>query len=239
MDLSYWAKFNPKVAFEHTQKQFFSKYVLRVTYNISCASYINKAGDKTMADYIEWRKVQAKIRNGGYGYNHYWTYGLTDKTDPAILEHFRVLKGKYELKYRLEADNFSIYSNDEADLKKFNDAIDPHYQCVLHEISCPKDAAHQKLLESGHITSANKKGYKYKVMLRDGQYDANAKQQLLNYFDSLGDAVTVGKATRRSLSNGHKYTWGNYIHTSDPTILSFVDLIVPGIVGKTHEITKI
>jgi adenine-specific DNA methylase len=134
---------------------------------------------------------------------------------------------------------FGLYSNDEAELKAFHDDILPAYQNTLYAITGPKDAAHQQLLEAGHITGKNKKGYKYKVTMRDGRYDAHAKQQLVNYFDSLGDVVSVSKATRRSLENGHMYTFGIYIHTSDPTILSFVELILPGIVNKTYEITKI
>jgi hypothetical protein len=156
-----------------------------------------------------------------------------------MLEHFRTLKNKYDLKYRLEASKFGVYSNDEAELKMFNDSVLPLYHNTLQEVTGPKDAAHRKLLESGHITSKNKKGYKYKVTFRDGKYDANAKLQLIAYFDSLDGIVSIGKATRRSFTNGHSYTWGNYIHTSDTSILTFVDLIIPGLVNKTFEITKI
>ena len=240
MDSSYWVKFNPKVAFENTQKQFFGKYVHRVTYNVPSALFINKATPGKMQEYLEWRKVQAKVRTGGYGgYNAYWTRDITDKTDSVELEHFGDLKRKFKLKYRLEASKFCVYSNDESELKTFNDAILPQYQSTLLDITCPKDAAHCALLEAGHITTKNTKGYKYKVTFRDGKYDANSKIQLVNYLDSLGDVVILSKATRRSLVNGHAYTFGTYIHTTDPTILTFVDLIIPGLVNKTYEITKI
>jgi hypothetical protein len=241
VDSLYWVKFNPEVAFEQTQKQFFGKFVYRVAYNVPTALYINRAGDKSIQSYLDWRKVQAKTRTGSIigGYNYYWTRDITDKTDPVMLEHFRTLKNKHDLKYRLEASKFGVYSNDEAELKKFNDAVLPLYHKTLQEVTGPKDAAHRALLESGHITTKNTKGYKYKVTMRDGRYDAQAKMQLVNYFDSLGDIVTVSKGTRRSLSNGHSYTFGLYIHTSDPSILTFVDLIVPGLVNKVYEITKI
>ena len=192
-----------------------------------------------MVDYIEWRKVQAKVRTGYGAYNYYWTRDISDKTDPVMLEHFSALKKNSKLKNRIEASTFSIYSNDEAELKAFNDKIDPKYHSTLKSISCPKDSATQKLLEAGHILSKNIKDYKYKVTFCDGKYDANAKKQLLAYLEGLGDVVSISKGTRRSLDNGHNYTWGNYIHVNDTSVLSFVDLIIPGIVGKTHEITKI
>jgi hypothetical protein len=241
VDLSYWGKFNPNVAYEITQKQFFGKYVIRVTYNVPSALFIGKAEDKqTMQEYIDWRQVQAVTRTGGIGlYNSYWTRDITPNTDAAMLEHFRTLRKTHKLKFRVEASSYSVYANDEAELKKFNDAVLPQYQYTLSEISSPKDAAHCALLEAGHITGTNKKGYKYKVTLRDGKYDAYAKQQLMSYFDSLGDVVSVSKSVRRSLVNGHSYTYGIYIYTTDPSILTFVDLIIPGLVNKTYEITKI
>lgn len=241
MDLSYWAKYNPKVVFAETKKQFFGKYVIKAEYAVISALYINRAKPGQMKEYIAWREIQARTRTGMVGgFNPYWTRDHNVNTDCDMLNHFGDLKrSNKDLKFRLESHKFDVYVNEEAELKKFHDSILPAYQYTIAEITNPKDMHCKQLLEAGHILGKNLKSYKYKITLRDGKYDPEAKVQLLNYLDSLGEDVTINKATRRALENGHRYTWGNYIHTNDPSILTFVNLIIPGIVNKTHELTKI
>lgn len=241
-DLSYWAKSNPGVAFEETRKQFFGKFLIKVAYEFQSACYINKAKPGKMQEYINWRNLQATIRTGSFsvGYNPYWTRDHNANTNVDLLEHFSDIKRKHDqLKYRIESRQFGVYSSDENLLKAFNDAIDPAYKHCLHTVTSPRDSQHSDLLTNGHLLSAKKSQYKYKVMLRDGKYDPVAKQQLLNYFDSLDDMVKLPKSVRTNIEKGYAYTWGSYIYTTDLSILSFVSLIVPGIVGTTHEITKI
>lgn len=243
MDTAYWTATNPKVAFEDTKKQYFGKYLIKVLYHVPSAVYINKAMPGKMKDYIAWREAQAIAtggRWGGAGYNSYWTRNHNANTDTCMLEHFTDLKSKHkQLKYRLESNHIGVYANDEALLKAFNDSILPAYRTALCTITRPKDTAQASLLANGHILGVNKIGFKYKVMFCDGKFDAHAKQQLMHYFDSLGDIVKVPKSTRQNFEAGHTYSWGNYIHTNDLSILSFVSLIVPGLVGKTYELTKI
>jgi len=241
MDNTYWLNSNSTVAFLETKKQFFGEYIQRVTYSVPAASVINKVAIEEIPAFIETRRsMYAELQNLYWSPRYCASYAKNENADVAMLKHFGSLKLLHtSLKYRLDATAFNVYSNSESDLKAFNDGVDPIYASGLQSVTSPKDAAAQQLLENGHILGAHKAGVKYKVMFCDGRFDPSAKKQLLAYFDSLGDAVQLSKASRRSLSNGFPYTWGNYMHTNDSSIVTFVSLIVPGFVGKIYELTKI
>lgn len=239
MDNSYWLNSNPGVAFLETKKQFFGKYTQRVTYSVPAASFINKVAIEELPAFIDARRsMYAVLQNLYWSPRYYASYAKN--ADVAMLKHFGSLKLLHtSLKYRLDATAFNVYSNSESDLKAFNDGVDPIYASGLQSVTSPKDAAAQQLLENGHILGSHKAGFKYKVMFCDGQYNPESMQQLIAYFDSLGDLVKVPGFTREGFKNGRSYTWGNYIYTNDISILSFVLLIIPGIMGKIHELTKI
>ena len=233
MDNSYWLNSNPGVAFLETKKQFFGKYTQRVVYKVPGVYFINKVPVDELCDAIAARNANVARVNYKYGNS----YGSA--VDAAMIQLFGALKKTHtQLKYRIELSSVSIYSNDETELKSFNDEVSA-YADTLQSVTGPRDIASQQLLESGHILGPNKTGYKYKVIFSDGRQDPAVKKQLIAYLDNLGDSVQVPNGTRTRFTNGFSYGWGNYIYINDISILTFISIIMPGLVGKVHELTKI
>lgn len=240
MDDKYWRDMNPKVALVNTTKQFFGKYLYKIDYALPSALFINRTEEGMIAHCIASRKAMAgKVSD--MNYNNYWVRGISDKTDAVMLEHFALIKRKHTLKYRLDNYSLMAYANDEAPLRAFSDDVLLIYQHLIKEVSRPKNAATRILLEDGHILGVHRHGYAYKVLLCDGKFEPAAKIQLVSYLDGLGsEVVHINNATRTAFSSPNRfYSYGNYIYTNDITILSFVSLICPGLVGKIYELTKI
>ena len=238
MDSAYWASTNPEVTFKETKKLYFGQYLYKILYHVPSAVLITRLSPgQTIVDLIAYRKQQANLRKH---YGSSWTKNISPDTDPVILEKFRILRAaRSKLKYRFGDNTVGVYSNNESDLKLFNNAVPAVYAGALIEVTGPKDSVQQSLLEAGSILGPNKTGCKFKIMLRDGAYDVNAKKQLLGYLDSLGTDIGMPKSTRRALSGLSVYHYGCYLYANDLSIATFINMIIPGLVGTTYELTKI
>jgi hypothetical protein len=107
---------------------------------------------------------------------------------------------------------------------------------IVLSLTYPKDKISEDVLNSGAIIKKEPNGYKYKVILRDGMYGREIKQQLFNYFTSLGDEqVKITAGMRRNLNSVNGYIWNIFYYTNDADINHFVSLIAPGIIANCHE----
>lgn len=81
---------------------------------------------------------------------------------------------------------------------------------------------------------------RYKVHLRDQGKVTDAHRQLLKYLESLGETVVLPSKICREFAadSPHNYYYNVYFYTDNLEILSFMELIVPGIVGRTLEIIE-
>jgi hypothetical protein len=74
-------------------------------------------------------------------------------------------------------------------------------------------------------------------LLRDGRYTAETKLQLKKYLENLGDdQIKVSKTGLDMLSRHAGFIWNLYFYTNDLSILTFLNLICPGIVANFHEL---
>jgi len=97
-------------------------------------------------------------------------------------------------------------------------------------------AGTEAALRAGTIYMGKGIAHRYKVLLRDGNYDLAAKRNIWTQLHAYGDEVRVPESTFRLLHSGFSGIWGAYFYTNDLGIATMLALIEPRIVGKIHPI---
>jgi SMC interacting uncharacterized protein involved in chromosome segregation len=135
---------------------------------------------------------------------------------------------------RVEEPLMQIYAHNEATLKQIAAVLhDPEF---IQSVTGPENHDQEQLLKSGAIIKHTTSKYNYKVVLRDGRYSSQIKQQILNYLDNLGDIVKISRGSRDMLQLSFSNIWGVFFYTNDPNIADFIRLIEPTVVSNIHKL---
>ena len=180
-------------------------------------------------------RYQSITGNRGYDYysKRHRLEELGQVNAPA-LERVRSLMKAFNntrMKFRVEGDRLQIYTETEDDLKEICDAI--CFPESIKNITGPKEGT-EDALRNGEVYMA-KIDHKFKIMLRDGNYDFETKQHILNQLSQRKD-IKIPRAVERELGKKYPALWGAYIYANDDSIITILSLIAPGIVGKIHPV---
>jgi hypothetical protein len=237
MDTLFWTQCNPNVAINYTTKKYFGRYLYKIVVYAPAGRLIDSKDSLDKA--LEHRKLMAKnINFGGYWGMH--RNRDLDRADVAFLDKLRNLRHDKSLniKMRVEEPRIQIYANDETQLKNL---VDSHFSSTeknyVESFSGPESVYSENLLNSGAIIRRTNIGYRYKVIMKDGRYSPEVKTQLLNYLVNVGtDQVKLSKTGLEMLSKSTGFIWNLYFYTNDLSVVTFVNLISPGIVSNSHEL---
>jgi len=233
MDISFWNQWNPDIKITHTQKKFYGKYLYKIVLHVPGGRLTQFKGSmkKLLADRINYEKF----------YNSSLFEKISDLENVKIelLETIRSIKNNHSdsIHIRVEEPHVQIYGSDILELEELicNNLFSFNKDIVL-SLTHPKDKKSEDVLNSGAILKKEPNGYKYKVILRDGMYGKEVKEQLLNYFISLGnEQIKITAGMKRNLKSNSGYIWNVFYYTNDPNINHFVSLIAPGIIANCHE----
>jgi hypothetical protein len=241
MDSSHWYNLNPSIKFETTKKQYYGRYLYRLVYNIR---RVCVATDKYVPDVVNYIREQQRNETtfankfetayNYYSYNKYrndWAEvdaGLVDRVRTVMSIH------KDRAKFRAEMHTMQIYAESEQDLDMIAQAIS--YNEGITHITRPKPGT-EDALRSGQVFM-NDTDFKYKVVLRDGNYGRDVKQNILNQLVQRDD-VRIPGSLSRELRAKHGALWNAYFYTNDDSIVTVLCLIAPGLIGKIHPIGQL
>lgn len=235
MDISFWTQSNPKIKVDHTTKKYFGKYLYKLVIYAPGGRLIDTKGDIPTA--FEHRKNLNRYVNAGY-----WGYRNNkelDNADLKFLDKLRDIKRNrvYDVKLRIEEPRIQIYADNEATLANLVKNEFGKYLNYLELISAPADAEAESILNSGAIIRKTDVGYKHKVILRDGKYNHDVKTNILTYLNNCGaEVVGIPASCREMLYKHSSFIWNCYFYTNDLSILTFINLISPGLVSNHHEL---
>jgi hypothetical protein len=236
MDISSWIQFNPKITVDHTRKKFFGKYLYKIVLYAPAGRLVD--GKRSLEIDLEHRLGIAQHISQSWW--HQRANKDIDKVDLGLLEKIKILRSNCPtgIKLRIEEPRIQIYANTEQQLIDIMQLqIGSQYYNYIESISGPADADAEELLNSGAIIRKKDTGYQYKVILRDGRYGQEVKQNMLQYLQNLDETtVHLPKGCRDMLSTSNSYAWNLYFLTNDPQVTSFLSLIQPGIVSNIHEL---
>lgn len=239
MDTSFWIQCNPKITITHTAKKFFGKYLYKAVVYCPAGRLIDSKPNITMESALTHRLSVAKtINHGGW-----WGYRYNRDLESADLEFLTLMRDIRQnrtlgLKLRVEEPRIQIYAETDEQLQDLvNNYFNQNQKTFVESVAGPEDAEAEAVLNSGAIIRKSDSGYKYKVILRDGRYSNEVKDNLLQYLTNLGpEQVKVPRSGIQMLNKGTNFVWNLYIFTNDDSIITFLNLISPGIVSNMHEL---
>ena len=241
MDSLHWRNLNQHVKIETTKKQYFNRYLWRLVYQIKKVNLVN---DKHVHDIIshvrEGRSIELNNKkypptSGGYT-GFYYRPESWEGVDAVLLDRLRSIVStfKHQVKFRCEFNTMQIYAETEEDLKRVAEAIS-HNDGIVG-LSYPA-AGTEQALRDGHVIMP-KMDYKFKIVLRDGNYPVHIKQSIYNQL-SQRDDVKIPPNLTRELGKKYPALWGAYFYSNDDSIVTVLSLISPGIIGKIHPIDQL
>jgi len=237
MDTSFWIQCNPNLTIEHTTKKYFGKFLYKLVVYCPAGRLIDSKGPMSDA-LIHRRNIAKNVNYGGW-----WGRKINKDLDHADVEFLNMLRDirhdrSSGLKLRVEEPLIQIYADSNQSLQNF---INTHFSAeqkkYVQSVSGPKDDNAADILNSGAIIRREHNGYRYKILLKDGRYTPAVKHSLLQYLDNQGpEQVQLSRVSREMLSKTTSFVWNFYFYCNDTSIITFLNLISPGIVSNCHEL---
>ena len=107
----------------------------------------------------------------------------------------------------------------------------------LESVSGPANKEAESLLNSGAIIRKKDIGYRYKIIIKDGRYTMEDKNNLWAFLSNFGpDDIKVSATGLEMLRKSTGFVWNLYLYSNDLSITTFLNLIKPGIVLNSHEL---
>ena len=232
MDLSYWNKLKPDIQYQDTVKLYFNRYLYRLVIHADGGRLVNSSDDNLELALVTRMSVEKMYNKSGW-----WGVrsNQLSNVNVKLLESVRLIKNKIpDIKIRVEEPSIQFYADSEDTLKKIAESLH-NTGCITH-INSPA-ANTEQLLLSNAILKKSATDYSCKVILKDGKYSNEIKQQILNYLDNLGAVVKISKSNRYMLGNTiHPHIWGVWFYTNDVDIVTFIRLIAPDSILNIHSL---
>ena len=235
MDISKWILYNPKIVTEHTAKKYYGQYLYKLVVYCPAGRAIDSKRD--VVGEIQYRRSLSMNINGWWGQR---MARDLDHANVELLTRMRVLRQQrlHGIKMRVEEPRIQIYAETENQLI---DIVKSHFDSADYQyfeiVSGPENSKAEALLNSGAIIRRRDLGYTHKIILRDGKYSAEVKHNLLQYLNGLGiDLVKLPGGFLEMLTKSSSYMWNSYFYTNDPSVVTFVNLIHPGLVLNIHPL---
>jgi hypothetical protein len=176
----------------------------------------------------------------GHGYNS--SYAMAVHRDRRLiganvsqLEYFKkiVVEHEGQIKIRIEEPFLTIYADDESLLLNI---ADPEKAAVT-EFHRPSGTAAVAALNRGECIVKTATEYTHKVVFKELAIGAESKASIYNYLTGLGDIVKMTKGCERNLRENRFWFTSSYFYTKDESILTFLNLIAPGVVAGIYKLT--
>jgi hypothetical protein len=239
MDTSAWIQYNPKITVDHTLKKYYGKYLYKLVVYAPAGRLINSKPKESVEQALARRReIFSNISHGSW-----WGIRQNQDLANANVELLEILRGIRlqrlpSVKLRVEEPRVQIYAETQQQLLDLvNTHFGSQFYSHIESVAGPADSRAEAILNSGAIIRKTEAGYRYKVILRDGRYGADAKQNILQYLLNLGeDQAHLPKSAHDMLSKSTSYAWNLYFFANDPQVTSFLSLIQPGLVSNIHEL---
>jgi len=235
MDILFWNKANNNIKFKETKKQFFGQYLWRLELDCECADLINPVYVDMMAEVKRRRVVEDVRKNFGGSWKLLINTNKFDNVDYTLLQTLRNIRTTYgdNIKIRIEDPSVQLYAKTQDELKVL--ALSLGNTNCIKSVTGPKTGTEQLLAEDKIIASDRIK-HRYKIVLRDGSYELSSKHQLLNLLRAQDAEVKLTTGLVHNLTRPYKAIWGAFFYCNDLSLVTMINLISPGMVGKIHEV---
>jgi hypothetical protein len=234
MDTSFWKNLSPNINIAESQKQFYNQYYFRLDIHAPGCKSIRC--DNISYDIEKRRTWVRDYRRQGSWWNKQLAKYLKE-ADIGFLISLKDLYYEYpDVKIRTEEPKISVYATDELVLQSVAQSIDPDHRHTLTSITGPANEEIKAILNKHVVLVKKPPKYRYRVWLREKNFGADVRHQVLAYLDSLGDLVRLSDHARESLSKPYDWIWGTNFFTNDKHVATFLTLIHPDLIREVSEL---
>lgn len=235
MDTSLWTSINPDIRFKSVNKIMYKEFLYKIVIFCPLVRILknNKFITLTFLErYIKFRSLYQNPKKCFSSYNtRQMALSLADANQ--LLNISKVIKDHH---HRIEGHRLSIYARDEKELRKIIEQVDKKWHSRIIEIHGPKNEDETKKLSNNTIL-LKKCNYKYKVTLKSGFYQVVDAKSIINLIDTAGGHVPPKWKERSMTTKSDKiYLQGKYFYLDDTKIISFIEVIKPGIIDKIYSV---
>lgn len=231
-----WSEF--KIQKILAKKIFFGKYHYKLEFETRLATYLRDRQSvlkrQNINDFI------TRFRNINYNYGGSWGYYknhgarfATVSDIDEIIEIGNILRLEEDIKVTIQEQSIRIFSDSEQQLHSIARQIKERTgRLGFYAAIWRPDTKVKEAIDAGYEILTKDPGYSHKVVLRDRMVGTEVKQQLYNYLKSMGTEVKLTPGVDNILKSKGPYVFACWFRTNDPTLVSFLELISPGIVQK-------
>ena len=221
---------------------FYGKYFYRAELYVPAAWMMRNIGKKTREEfsvYVDGVKKKAEAERAAASY---WTQRVKqekiDSNSDMIYDLYQACQlHKGEIQTRLEGSKFRIFTKTSQELFDIFDYCPKFAKECLSYIYQPASLDAATSLSNDVIFVQNPK-FPYRVMIREGSYDAVLKQQILNYINNYPGVIHVSRSIDYYLSDSATRYLAGYYHVRELECLTFLRLIAPRFVGKIYRVER-
>jgi hypothetical protein len=233
MVLSDWNKLKNNITVEYTRKKFYNEFLYRLSYNIQGIRIIAWIKDELQID----EKVDAWNLRVSQGMTN-WYYDDPVRKDQITDFYFLYQTKSKDLKFRIERNTFSIYSNSENFLYDLASTKLNQWKDQIINISLVESPKSLDLLNQGFTIVKTELEYQYRIKLREGFQKLSERKGLATYLGNLGDEVRCNKLILDRLIYDTKYFAGGYIYLKDPRLIDMLKMVAPSVIGPVNQLVN-
>lgn len=234
MDSLYWKKLIPDIKIVPSTQLFYKQYV----YRLELQAYAGKciSSDATIEETLAVRKISHRQINYGGSWGAKINRNLKN-ADVVWLKYLQIFRqaNLNNLKIRIEEPAIQIYSSDEQALADFVRDLPDEFKKYVTSISRPESDQTMDLILAGKKIVKKQPTYEFKICFRDGNYNYNVRNDVMNYLDSLGNLVRIPKHFRDHFTKPYDTIWDCYIYSNDIKLATFIQLINPNLIRTIIE----
>jgi hypothetical protein len=237
-DTSYWTALNPNISLLKTSKLINGRFLYRLNIHAPGCALLRDDEDLYLA------AIRRNTMSKNYNYGGSWHARKNGEISDNQIHFLQTIRdyletkvkprgGRETFKLRIEEPDIQFYAETQSELKDLVSIIkDP--KCIT-SFMCPENEATRKLLLEGYVLRRKEFEWPYRVVIRDGRFSSETKQQMANYLRNLGDEhVRVPEGVWKHLEKGG-WIWGGYIYIKDKNLANMFAMIDPNFVAKIEE----
>lgn len=238
MDSLSWKKLTPNIKILPATKLFFKQYV----YRLELLAYAGTCISKPTA--VEETLAVRKMTHRQINYGGSWGAKISRNLKHADILWLKYLQNfkqttNLDCKIRVEEPSVQIYSENEADLLQFVADLPSDFKQYVTSIARPESEKIKKLILSGKKVVKKPPTYEFKICFRDGTYESDTRNSVMNYLTGLGDLVRIPQHFREEFTKPYNNTWDCYIYSNDINIATFIQLINPNLIRSIIEMAVV
>ena len=234
MDTLFWKNLSPSIKIESSIKQFYNQYYYRLDIHAPGCKSIKC--DNIAYDVDKRQRWVRDYKRQGSWYNKQ-LFQYLKEADIGFLNSLKSLYYEYpDVKIRTEEPKISVYATDEIMLQSVAGSIDPDHRHKLIGVIGPENDEVKAIIDKHVVLVKKPPKYRYRIWLKEKQFNFETRTQILAYLQSLGDLVRINDHTQESLSKPHDWIWGAYFYSNDRHVATFITLINPDIIREVSEL---